>query len=97
MAAAKIWLVEDEEDILALVYYNLERQGFKVSGFSNAEEMLSAANGEQRPDFIVLDVMLPGIDGFEACRRLKKREDFGAVPHPDADGKKRRGGHHLRS
>lgn len=80
MAAPKIWLVEDEEDILALVYYNLERHGFKVRGFPNAEEMLTAAKGEQRPDLIVLDVMLPGIDGFEACRRLKKQGNFGVVP-----------------
>lgn len=80
MAATKIWLIEDEEDILALVYYNLERQGFKVSGFPNAEEMLTAAGREQRPDLIVLDVMLPGIDGFEACRCLKKLENFETIP-----------------
>jgi len=79
MAQAKIWLVEDEEDILALIYYNLVKEGLTVTGFQNAEEMLAAA-GMDTPDLLVLDVMLPGIDGFEACRRLKKQDKFAGMP-----------------
>ncbi len=79
MTKEKIWLVEDEEDILALIYYNLEKEGFVVTGFTNAEDMLVRAESEV-PDLLVLDVMLPGIDGFETCRRIKRKESFTTTP-----------------
>jgi len=79
MVKEKIWLVEDEEDILALVYYNLEKEKYSVTGFQSSEEMFSAL-GKDSPDLFVLDVMLPGMDGFEACRRLKKDERFARIP-----------------
>ena len=79
MAKEKIWLVEDEEDILALIYYNLEKEGFVVTGFQSAEEML-AVLGKNLPDLLVLDLMLPGMDGFEACRRFKAQEACARIP-----------------
>ena len=66
----KIWVVEDEEDLLALIYYNFVKEGFAVRGFTSGEEMFSSLALEQ-PDLILLDVMLPGIDGLEICKRLK--------------------------
>lgn len=79
MENGAIWLVEDEEDILALIYYNLQKEGYLVTGFHSAEEMFAVAD-ESLPDLLILDVMLPGIDGFEVCRRLKKKERFAGVP-----------------
>jgi two-component system phosphate regulon response regulator PhoB len=66
----RILVVEDEEDILELIRYNLTREGYRVSTALSGEEGLRAALHE-KPDLVVLDLMLPGIDGIEVCRRLK--------------------------
>jgi len=65
-----IWVVEDEEDILALIYYNLAKEGYQVRGFASGEEMLAALTLE-RPSLILLDVMLPGVDGLSLCKTIK--------------------------
>lgn len=79
MGQEKIWVVEDEEDILALVYYTLVKEGFAVRGFSNGEEMLRAL-AEGRPDLFVLDLMLPGIDGLSICRQIKADSQLDSLP-----------------
>jgi len=66
----KILVIEDEEDILALVHYNLVKVGFLVDIAANGEEGLQKALRE-RPDLIVLDLMLPDMDGLEICQRLR--------------------------
>ena len=70
MARETVFVVEDEDDILELISYNLTREGFTVRGFGSGEEAVRAFQGEL-PDAIVLDLMLPGIDGMEVCRRLR--------------------------
>lgn len=71
MKKEKILVVDDEEDILELVRYNLVREGYAVDCAASGEEALKAA--ETNPaDLIVLDLMLPGIDGLEVARRLKQ-------------------------
>ena len=66
-----IIIVEDEADILDVIDYNLSREGFKVSGYKDGEVGLSAIR-ESHPDLILLDLMLPGIDGLEICKKLKE-------------------------
>jgi two-component system, OmpR family, alkaline phosphatase synthesis response regulator PhoP len=78
MAAEKILVIEDEEDILALVHYNLAREGFQVSCATSGEEGLRLV--EEQPDLILLDLMLPGIDGLEVCRRLRGGEAAAGLP-----------------
>jgi two-component system, OmpR family, alkaline phosphatase synthesis response regulator PhoP len=70
MAKEKILVVDDEEDINELIEYNMERDGFQVRCAVSGEEALSIAE-EDLPSLIVLDLMLPGIDGLEVCRKLK--------------------------
>lgn len=74
-----IWVVEDEEDILALIYYNLAKEGFTVQGFTNGEEMLAALK-LSRPTLILLDVMLPGIDGLSLCKIIKNNSTATPIP-----------------
>ncbi len=69
MGGETILIVDDEENILKLIKYNLENIGYKVLAVSSGEEALSAAF-EITPDLIVLDLMLPGVDGMEVCRIL---------------------------
>jgi two-component system alkaline phosphatase synthesis response regulator PhoP len=71
MANEHILAVEDEEDILELVRYNLEKEGYRVTGVLSGEEGLARARS-QPPDLIVLDLMLPGMDGLTVCRELKQ-------------------------
>ncbi|MCA1796415.1 MAG: response regulator transcription factor [Desulfuromonadaceae bacterium] len=73
-----ILIVEDEEDILALIHYNLTRDGYKVLTATTGEQGVKLA-GEQHPDLIILDLMLPGIDGLQVCRELKQRESTGHI------------------
>ena len=71
MRKEKILVVDDEEDILELVRYNLVREGYTVACAATGEEALKSAASDP-VDLIVLDLMLPGIDGLEVARRLKQ-------------------------
>lgn len=66
-----VLVVEDEKTLLETLAYNLVRQGYRVLTASDGNKALETARQEQ-PDLVVLDVMLPGIDGFEVCRILRK-------------------------
>jgi two-component system alkaline phosphatase synthesis response regulator PhoP len=79
MAKEHILVVEDEEDILELLRYNLTKEGYRVTGVLSGEEGLKAARS-QPPDLIVLDLMLPGIDGLTVCRELKMDAKTRDVP-----------------
>jgi two-component system, OmpR family, alkaline phosphatase synthesis response regulator PhoP len=65
-----VLIVEDEEDIRELVSYHLLKEGYQVASVASGEEALAVAE-QQLPDLIVLDVMLPGIDGLTVCQRLR--------------------------
>lgn len=69
--AKKVLLVDDEADILELLRYHLEREGIAVSVASNGMEAVDAAVREH-PDLVVLDIMMPGMDGVEVCGHLRK-------------------------
>jgi two-component system alkaline phosphatase synthesis response regulator PhoP len=71
----KVLLVDDEPDIIELLKYNLEREGYAVSSASNGREALKVAKAE-RPDLIVLDIMMPGMDGVEVCNQLRQQPEF---------------------
>ena len=79
MAKEKILVVDDEEDILELLKYNLSREGYKVSCAASGEATLRAVRSGI-PDLIVLDLMLPGIDGLEVARQLKNDVKTRDVP-----------------
>jgi len=70
MAKANILVIEDEEDILELVRYNLAKEGYEVICATTGEEGLGVARSKP-PTLVVLDLMLPGVDGLEVCRLLK--------------------------
>ncbi len=70
MSQRKILVIEDDENIQELVKYNLEKDGFAVLSSLVGEEGLDIASSEQ-PDLVLLDLMLPGIDGLDVCRILK--------------------------
>ena len=67
----KILLVDDEEDILEFISYNLEKEGFKVYTASNGVEAIEKAK-KKNPHLIILDVMMPEMDGIEACSEIRK-------------------------
>jgi len=79
MSQKNILLVEDEEDILELVRYNLAKEGYKVTGVTSGEDALDAARSKL-PDLIVLDLMLPGVDGLDVCKILKNNARTQHVP-----------------
>ena len=79
MPKEKILVVDDEEDILELVKYNLEREGFQIRCAESGEKALNRTQRE-RPDLIVLDLMLPGIDGLEVARQLKQDKKTAGIP-----------------
>ncbi len=70
MAHENILAVEDDEDILELLKYNLGKEGYRVTAVTTGEEGLRLARSST-PDLILLDLMLPGVDGLEVCRSLK--------------------------
>ncbi len=79
MADNKILVVDDEEDILELVRYNLAREGYRVVCAATGEQALNKA-GFEPFDLIVLDLMLPGIDGLEVAKRLKSKPKTKHIP-----------------
>jgi two-component system phosphate regulon response regulator PhoB len=70
----RILVVDDEPDITALVAYHLAKAGFRVSTASNGSEALKAAR-EERPDIVILDLMLPGVSGYDVLAELRKKEE----------------------
>jgi two-component system alkaline phosphatase synthesis response regulator PhoP len=79
MAREKILVVDDEEDILELVEYNLTKDGYGVICVGTGEDALKTARSEL-PDLIVLDLMLPGVDGLEVCKVLKNDRKTSHIP-----------------
>jgi len=79
MSKEKILIVDDEEDILELVAYNLAREGYRTVRAVSGEEALKKCRSEM-PDLIVLDLMLPGIDGLEVMKVLKKDPAAKGIP-----------------
>jgi two-component system phosphate regulon response regulator PhoB len=79
MKKEKILVVDDEEDILELLRHNLVREGYAVVCAASGEEALQVAASE-KVDIVVLDLMLPGIDGLEVARRLKQSTDSKETP-----------------
>lgn len=75
----KILVVDDEEDILEIVRYNLEREGYSVTCVESGEEGITQAR-TFLPDLIVLDLMLPGMDGLNVCKVLKKDSKTASIP-----------------
>ena len=74
-----VLVVEDEESILELLRYNLDKAGFTVLPAGSGEDGLELAR-RRRPDLILLDLMLPGMDGLEVCRMLKKSRETESIP-----------------
>lgn len=76
---ASILVVDDEEDILELVRHNLTREGYQITCADSGERALEILN-QSMPDLMLLDLMLPGIDGLDICRRLKGSSATAALP-----------------
>lgn len=76
--AAKVLVVEDDPAARRLISFALEQDGYEVLTASNGLEGLTKAQTE-RPEILVLDVMLPGLDGFEVCRRLRADTETSGV------------------
>src|SRR3989339_2202729 len=79
MAKEKILIVDDEKDIVELVKYHVEKSGYKALTAGSGGEALDIA-AKQQPALIVLDIMLPGFDGYEVCRILKRNENTKNIP-----------------
>ncbi|SYZ72843.1 DNA-binding response regulator in two-component regulatory system with PhoR (or CreC) [Candidatus Zixiibacteriota bacterium] len=79
MPKDKILIVDDEEDILELIKYNLEKEGYQVISAISGENALTLARS-QMPALIILDLMLPGIDGLEVCKILKNENKTQNIP-----------------
>lgn len=71
----RILIVDDEDDILEFISYNLNKAGFKVFTSSGGQQALKIA-AQERPDLIILDIMMPQMDGIEVCRRLREDDRF---------------------
>jgi len=72
MAKKNILIVEDEEDIFELIRYNLAKEGYEVNGVFSGEEALKVIKTRNiLPDLVILDLMLPDLDGFEVCKVIK--------------------------
>src|ERR1700727_1362783 len=75
----KILLVEDDSDLFSLLKYNLEKEGFAVSGLQTGKGAIELCR-QVRPDLILLDIMLPDSDGLDICKGIRKDADLSGVP-----------------
>jgi two-component system phosphate regulon response regulator PhoB len=79
MAKEHVLVVEDEADIQELIRFNLQREGYRVSTALTGEEGYRRIL-DDRPDLVVLDLMLPGMDGLDVCRRIKSESSAKHIP-----------------
>lgn len=74
-----VLVVDDEPDILELISYNLEKEGYSVTTVQTGEDALHSVR-TNRPDVIILDLMLPGVDGVDVCRKIKRDPESRSIP-----------------
>ena len=75
----KIVLIEDDADLYSLIQYNLEKEGFTMAGAQTGKGAIDLCRRE-RPDLIILDIMLPDSDGLEICRAIRNHSELAPVP-----------------
>src|SRR5579862_162917 len=75
----KVVLIEDDPDLYSLIQYNLEKEGFAVAGSQTGRGALELCRRE-RPDLVILDIMLPDSDGLEICKGVRAQPDLASVP-----------------
>src|SRR5262245_37289451 len=75
----KIVLIEDDQDLYSLIHYNLEKEGFQVAGSQTGKGALELCRRE-RPDLVILDIMLPDSDGLEICKAIRANSDLATIP-----------------
>ncbi|MCD4670432.1 MAG: response regulator transcription factor [Actinomycetia bacterium] len=69
-----IYAVDDEENILEIIEYNLSKNGYEVKGFKNGSSFMDFFNAK-KPDLVILDLMLPDCDGYDICKRIREKSD----------------------
>jgi DNA-binding response OmpR family regulator len=79
MSKGKIELIEDDHDIVEMIEYNLKEEGYRTVSAFDGKNGIEIAKRE-KPDLIILDIMLPAIDGFEVCRILRQQESTTHIP-----------------
>jgi two-component system, OmpR family, alkaline phosphatase synthesis response regulator PhoP len=75
----KICIIEDEKDIIRLLSYNLEKEGYEVVSYETGKDAVAFIK-RQNPDLILLDIMIPFMDGFEICKLVKGAPETSAIP-----------------
>ena len=75
----QIYIIEDEEDIITLLTFHLEKEGYQVNSTTNGSNIVNKVQ-ENMPDIILLDLMLPESDGFEICKQLKQEKQTEHIP-----------------
>ncbi len=79
MANKTILVVDDEKDLLDLIEYNLKKEGFNVLKAENGEEGIKIAK-EHKPDLVLMDIMMPKMDGMEAVEKMRRDDDLKSIP-----------------
>lgn len=79
MESPKVLVVDDETHIVELVKFNLEKEGYRVVVSYDGLSALEMVKSEQ-PDLVILDIMLPSMDGFEVCKALKQNPEYNSIP-----------------
>ena len=74
----KVFIIEDEPDLRDTLKYNFENEGFNVQSFANGESFLDAVN-QNKPNLIILDLMLPGMSGLDVCKQLRSNDNFDGI------------------
>ena len=74
----KLFIVEDEPDLRDTLKYNFENEGFKVKAFSNGESFLDVLQ-KNKPNLVILDLMLPGVSGLDVCRELRSNDNYTGI------------------
>ncbi len=80
MKAKKILVIDDDPDILELINYNLTKEGYQVVTAPSGLNAVWGLEEDRPPDVVLLDLMMPTLDGYELCRYLKSSDDFKDIP-----------------